>query len=204
MRKISLFLLTVILTASLASCNQGGFRMGTHSLSTYDECISFIDEFKEHGCSDLPRFLFNLDKEDSVIDMHYCAIYVESYDTFPPKQSINYPTGLSFNLYFYMNNNSAENINDRAYKIEAECYHTDFLDDGWSTKYELILKKIHINTVVSENYLLEDGYNYETVCSLQVDDREICSIKICSMQEITDEKIDEICSTFKNNIIIID
>lgn len=194
-------ILLVLLAVTLTSC--GTYRcMGIRAYSSYDECVSFIEEFKNNGCTTgLPKILFNLDNEELITNVRYLAEYSRRCRDRPFLEEIIYTLSLRFMIHFDLKDaDSSGDLTEQAYHFYMVDLDMHYSDCVWNDETEIQFDYYINHTNLYEDEL-DQGYNYKSCIHLKIDENYIYLIDILSVQEITPQQLDNIFNIIKSNMI---
>ena len=219
--RVMLVILLVASAVSLFGCYFGPTLAYHWEVNTHNEFVKEIDKFNHTSDGFVDTFIsFDLDENEEVSDRIYC------FDTIANATKVakfglcdKICSGHSVYLLFYLNApTQSEEHKDHAYKIA--CYYRD-VKYNFSENDKIEVKKGNTyKEYESErcsvfrdefyqqgmmNYDLPENmvYNYSSHYEIWVNDEEFACIHISSIEEASEEKLDEIIQMLYDSLVII-
>ena len=215
--RVMLVVILVASTVTLSGCGQFEYEWEVNS---HKEFVEKIEQYNSIHNIYVDTFIsFDLDDNEQVSKRLYSQHAMISPRTNSFEKDNGYICDIHNELYgirflYYLRSNN-ENINEYSYKVKCYCLRTDFnftendkieilsseYEKGSNLEYDLSYEE------TLEIYGSDEGryplYNYVYHYSVYVEGVEVCCIHISSIDEATDEKLDEIIQMLSNSLVVL-
>ena len=219
--RLMIAVILLVSAISLTGCGQFEYEWEVNS---HKEFVEKIEQYNSVHDLYVNTFIsFDLDDNEQVSK----SLYSQSTMLFPKANSFSLKNGYIYDIHedalstrflFYLKANG-ENSNEYAYKVKCHCVIADFnftennkieilssecenaSSEFYSLKYDLVYEeslKIH-----GSNEEKNVFYNYVYHYSIYVDGAEVCCIHISSIDEASDEKLDEIIQMLSDSLVVL-
>ena len=217
--RVMLVLLLLTSAMSFVSCDlYDFFGYSTSDMYYYDthsEFVTFIEKFNSENDGFASTFIsFDFDSNDMISDTYYSLggiiYHKRNTDTIYDKYQDNITVGMCF--YIKEINNDGKLLNN-AYQIIC-AYNPNNLNYNFDENDSISLRLLDnvenkpsgwennsTDIQINPNEII---YNYVASCLIDVNGTDLITIYIGSLEEnISQEKLDEICKLLMDNIVII-
>ena len=218
--RVMLFVLLLASALSFAGCGKFDYEW---EVNTHEEFVKNIENYNSIHDLYVNTFIsFDLDNNDEVSAQRYSAFSMIS----PAAESFTEKYGYICDIHnesvaiiflFYLRSNN-ENANEFAYKIKCSCTSVDF-NYTEDDKIEILTSEcryysysddLSSDLFYEESLLLHNNdkekqpmYNHVYHYSVYVNGAEVCCIHISSVDEASEEKLDEIIQMMSDSLVVI-